>query len=135
MLSGLCTSYTRSKELQSKLFAVAPDLCLVFDIIQTVLDISQVKLDADFNVLGYNSYKATIEYAQEIAAVNGGTGDNALLGDNLLELGYLIETSTVTGKLLAHFKVNNDLIDQAFLADKAEEGTGVFYTDTLPSVK
>jgi hypothetical protein len=135
MLSGLCTSYTRSKELQSKLFAVAPDLCLVFDIIQTVLDISQVKLDADFNVLGYNSYKATIEYAQEIAAVNGGTGDNALLGDNLLELGYLIETSTITGKLLAHFKVNNDLIDQAFLANKAEEGTGVFYTDTLPSVK
>lgn len=102
MLAGLCSDYSRKPEdLGSKL---PEDLRLVFDIIQTVLDISQVKLDAETkNPIAFGNYTATISNARDCAE---GNGTSIALGNAILCLDETIRTRTVSGGLFDAYYQN-----------------------------
>jgi hypothetical protein len=117
-VAGLCTEYTRKEALAT---SVPHDLRIIFDMIQTVLDISQVKLNEDSDVLGYTSYQNTIaEYKAKLAKGELGY-------QNYLDLSEKIRTTTVSGMLFDAFELNNILVVNA-------KDTATFAVGTLAQI-
>ena len=120
MLAGLCTDYSRNTETGKDL---PVSLRLIFDIIQTVLDITQVKLNAGSDPIAFPNYLNTIDYAEQLAA----EGHDA--GRALLEVDQTIRTSTVSGRLFDAFYENHMLV-----AESMADGVTVFQAGILPQV-
>jgi len=100
MLAGLCSAYSRTPKIGE---ALPLDLRLIFDVIQSVLDISQVKLDEDSNPIAFPNYNHLVSYVRAQAAA----GD--LMGAYILELDETIRTCSVSGALFNAYYQNYQL--------------------------